>query len=220
VFLAHALPVLLAFGPLDGSAAGQTRRCVRSLKDRAEATCDDIELLVDLGLLACVPRANGQRGTASPARAVSCRTVVTLTPAGKTLVADLEHARELWLPGPRAGRGTSKATTVPRWERRVFNGKFQGELSYEGVVIAAYSRAAPVQHCILDAFELEKWRRRIDDPLPPHSEILPDVHLRDTIRSLNEKLAPPLIRFGADGTGRGVCWWPTGMKPKQSRRRK
>ena len=83
------------------------------------------------------------------------------------------------------------------------------------MVIASYCRAAPVQFCILDAFQAQGWPKRIEDPLPEEPETLPDAHLRDAIKCLNRKLNPRLIRFVADGAGHGVCWWRTGVGSRE-----
>ena len=63
---------------------------------------------------------------------------------------------------------------------------------------------------VLDVFEEESWPDRIDDPLDP-SKTKDQQRLHQAIRRLNENL--DLIRFGADGTGEGVIWQPTDMRP-------
>jgi hypothetical protein len=59
---------------------------------------------------------------------------------------------------------------------------------------------------ILEVFQEEHWPPRIDDPLPPKPGIEPQRRLHDTINSLNRNQRHRLIRFFADGLGKGVRW--------------
>ena len=56
------------------------------------------------------------------------------------------------------------------------------------------------------AFEEESWPPRIDDPLPPHPDLMPKRRLHDTIKSLNRNQKNHVIRFMGDGTGEGIRW--------------
>jgi hypothetical protein len=56
------------------------------------------------------------------------------------------------------------------------------------------------------AFESQHWRPRIDDPLPPALDVVPQQRLHQLVKNLNRALKPHSIRFYADGTGQGVCW--------------
>lgn len=77
------------------------------------------------------------------------------------------------------------------------------ELSVGGTVVKKL-RSANVARSIcrvLDAFQELAWPARIDDPLPGGSD---PQRLREVVRSLERNLT--LIRFNADGTGRGIVW--------------
>lgn len=77
------------------------------------------------------------------------------------------------------------------------------QLTFRGTVIRKYRGESVARNVtrILDKFEETKWPEWISDPL----STLPDPHrLRESIRSLNRGLQ--LIRFSADGNGKGVVW--------------
>lgn len=70
------------------------------------------------------------------------------------------------------------------------------------VVRRIRSRSVAPSACrVLDSFEELGWAARIDDPLPGSPD---QQRLREVVRSLNRDLAT--IRFGADGTGKGIVW--------------
>jgi hypothetical protein len=62
------------------------------------------------------------------------------------------------------------------------------------------------QVLILKAFEEEAWPDRIDDPLPPNSDIDPHERLKAAIKRLNKAQIEHLIQFSGDGTGRAILW--------------
>ena len=95
---------------------------------------------------------------------------------------------------------TSVERLVPEWDvaERV--------LRFNGVIVKQFAFPAPNQETILTAFQEERWPRRIDDPLHPTSEQDSPRRLNDTIKSLNQKMANPFIRFCGDGTGMGIVW--------------
>jgi hypothetical protein len=94
------------------------------------------------------------------------------------------------------------ARPKPQWDAQ------RRELRFQGVVVKRFRKPAPNQELILAAFEESGWPPRIDDPLPPHSDIPPTDRLHDTLGRLNRTLRNPLIRFGGDGGGEGIYWRP------------
>lgn len=95
-------------------------------------------------------------------------------------------------------RGSS--VRVPSWDpdARV--------LTLGRIIVKKFRRAAPNQELVLCAFEESNWQRRIDDPLRPTRNIVSASRLHETAKSLNRSLQCPLIHFGGDGTGSGICW--------------
>lgn len=94
-----------------------------------------------------------------------------------------------------ASRVPTAAT--PHWNRDT------GELWYAEAAIrriASRSKGTNVI-AILDAFQLDGWPDRIDDPLPGGSD---PQRLRDAVKALNRGLVG--VRFRSDGTGLGVVW--------------
>ena len=103
-------------------------------------------------------------------------------------------------PDSSKDRGGPKPDT-PHWDadRRV--------LSFRGTVLRIYkNRPAQNQTAILDALEAAGWPDRIENPLPDIPKNFTDPRLNHTVRDLNKSMEPQLIRFGQDGTGRGVLW--------------
>jgi hypothetical protein len=90
----------------------------------------------------------------------------------------------------------------PRWDMQ------RRELRLGRELVKAYKVPAPNQEIILAAFEEEHWPPRIDDPLPVKGRSQPQRRLHDAILSLNRNQRRRLIRFSADGLGRGIRWEP------------
>jgi hypothetical protein len=84
---------------------------------------------------------------------------------------------------------------VPNWDRAV------GELVFRGEIIRRVSPRASNLHPVLDAFQEENWKSRIDSPLPGGKN---SRKLREAVRSLNDGLEK--IRFFCDGRAEGVQW--------------
>jgi hypothetical protein len=82
---------------------------------------------------------------------------------------------------------------VPRWD------KHNRTLWLSNKQIKRYTRPAPLQTRILDAFQEDGWPPQIDDPLDPGM-------LRRVLDSLNKTLRLTPLHFHGDGTGEGV-WW-------------
>ncbi len=94
----------------------------------------------------------------------------------------------------------SAGALLPEWDHD------RRELRVAGLVVKQFKLPSPNQERIIVAFEEESWRPRIDDPLPPCMDIVPQQRLHSTIKSLNRNQVHRLINFMGDGTGRGIHW--------------
>ncbi|WP_164100498.1 hypothetical protein [Candidatus Laterigemmans baculatus] len=94
-------------------------------------------------------------------------------------------------------------TAPPCWDRD------RQELRMGTLVVKQFKVPAPNQEMVIAVFQEEGWPPRIDDPLPPRTDLDPKRRLHDTINSLNRNQKTPLIRFLGDGSGQGVRWEPT-----------
>jgi hypothetical protein len=85
----------------------------------------------------------------------------------------------------------------PRWDRSLCQLHVGDQLARKvrGLTVATNIVA------ILDAFQQHKWPSRIANPVPGD---LDSQGMREAIASLNKKLK--IIRFKADGTGKGITW--------------
>jgi len=103
---------------------------------------------------------------------------------------------------------------TPHWENRTY------DLWAGPIPIKSYSRHAPNQMDVLDAFQQQGWPRRTESPLQCDDyEIDPQQQLHDTIRDLNRTLKLRIIRFRGDGTGKGVLWeWSAPVGSRRGRR--
>jgi hypothetical protein len=130
------------------------------------------------------------------------RTCFVLTASGASLARAIRN-RAVGSPQFPYHEGTAiepRESQVPVWDgdRR--------ELRLAGTLVKQFKLPSPNQETILRAFEEEKWRALIDDPLPPQPEQDPKRRLHDTIKSLNRNQKHRLIRFMGNGTGQGVRW--------------
>lgn len=126
-----------------------------------------------------------------------------LTDAGAELVTVLLQSMERVVgadPVLVQRNVVSEHTATPHWDA---DGR---QLIWGSTVLKQFCRAAPNQEAILTTFEELNWPKQIDDPLPPREDLVPQERLHEAIKSLNRGLRPKLIRFGGDGTGRGICW--------------
>ncbi len=90
----------------------------------------------------------------------------------------------------------------PRWDA------VRRELWFRGQLVKRFRVPAANQTIILDAFEVDGWPPRIDDPLPGVTGIVAKRRLHDTIKALNHKQKDGCLRFRGDGTGEGIFWEP------------
>ena len=98
----------------------------------------------------------------------------------------------------------SNGSDVPSWDGGL------AELWFCGRRVKRFLQLAPRQVEILAAFEAMGWPPRIDDPLPPFVEGGEEdakERLHVAIGNLNRHLPRGTIRFGGDGTGRGIRWY-------------
>jgi hypothetical protein len=95
---------------------------------------------------------------------------------------------------------------VPRWLEA------NAELWYEGQLIKRFRQRSVNQFAILRAFEALGWPVRVSDPILWVHGLVPKARLHDAIKLLNR--GQNILRFGGDGTGEGVRWWPSKKKEK------
>jgi hypothetical protein len=118
-----------------------------------------------------------------------------VTPAGtrflKQIFAAIDRRDE-------ATRGGDSPSERPAWDGR--------ELRYLGALLKRFDRPAPNQERLLDEFERQGWTRYIENPLNEAGDISPVDRLRDAVKRLNRSLVTPLLHFGGNGRGTGVCW--------------
>jgi len=89
---------------------------------------------------------------------------------------------------------------VPSWDRQ------RRVLYFGDIIVKRFRVPSPSQETILMAFEEERWRAAIDDPLPPQPEQDSKRRLRATLQSLNGGQKNRLIRFRGDGSGERIVW--------------
>ncbi|MGE0609853.1 MAG: hypothetical protein AB7O62_22370 [Pirellulales bacterium] len=108
------------------------------------------------------------------------------------------------------GIGETEGSTPPPDPRPHWNRALR-ELSFLGKVVRHFRSLTIAKNvvAILDAFQLEGWPVRIDNPIPGSGKLgkggqAESHRLREAIGSLNTGLL--LIKFEADGTGTGIIW--------------
>jgi hypothetical protein len=133
------------------------------------------------------------------------RSCFALTPAGAafaseqhTLLAD--DGRPARSPGHKQDGNGHPNGVVPEWdaERRI--------LRVGDELVKQFKVPSPNQETVLTAFQEEGWPPRIDDPLPPKSDLDSRERLQNTIKSLNRNQKQRLLKIKGDGTGEGVMW--------------
>jgi hypothetical protein len=95
-----------------------------------------------------------------------------------------------------SGRPTSRAH--PRWDGR--------RLWWETEIIKEFRRIAPDQGSVLEQFQRQGWKKRLDISQTPAGERGGPLAqwIRDTVRNLNRGLKR--IKFHADGSKHGMVW--------------
>jgi hypothetical protein len=189
---------------------------------RQGLTCNDVRWLIQRGLVRHACEVTGmedqrRRFVACANLSLSSRTCLILTEEGGRLARLVGEVSEPGTPSASRtpsvslpGGGTADAGTpdrratagplVPEWDRD------RRQLRVDSRVVKEFKVPAPNQEIVLAVFEEENWPPKIDDPLPHKANIDPQRRLHDTINSLNRRQRHRLVRFGADGLGRGVRW--------------
>jgi hypothetical protein len=172
----------------------------------------DLRWLVATGHAEHARERLGRRGGArdflpAPALAVTGESCYVLTPGGARFAAArlaelAEVSEELF--AARSSAPIIARPSAPNWDSD------RRELAWGGIVVKRFRLPAANQEVILSAFQEDGWPARIDDPLPQDSFHSPPERLREAVRGLNRAQSQPLLRFGTDGTGRGVTWGPAG----------
>jgi hypothetical protein len=93
---------------------------------------------------------------------------------------------------------TAASDGKPRWDAETC------QLHWRGKVVKRYRRRAELQWTILAAFEEERWREQIDDPLPGNGGAAAKERLRETVESMRRSLRGTGLRFGVAGCGTRV----------------
>jgi len=81
------------------------------------------------------------------------------------------------------------------------------ELWFDGILVKQFRQAAANQDLLLSAFEEQKWRKWIDDPLPTVKGFDRRDRLINAVRRLNVQSTKMLV-FHLNGKGTGVGWEP------------
>lgn len=108
----------------------------------------------------------------------------------------LSATKLYWIQEALRGREPESQAEPIEWRSAT------GELLVGGHVVRTYAATATSCRPILDKFEAEGWPKRIDSPFQSEDP----EKLREAIRSLNQKLNRKILRFAADGSGKGVSW--------------
>ncbi|HEY2148270.1 MAG TPA: hypothetical protein VGH32_10060 [Pirellulales bacterium] len=123
------------------------------------------------------------------------------------LLLDDSARQEIILAMPHAGAARRqkpktrvRRRLVPRWDAK------SRRLWFGATLIKEFSVPAANQEIVLTAFEERGWPPCIDDPLPTDGEVDPKRRLQNTLLRLNRSHKSPLIRFGGNGSGRGIRW--------------
>lgn len=98
-----------------------------------------------------------------------------------------------------ASESSTVREPLPNWNTR------RGVLTFVGVVLMRFERAAPLQRSILDAFQKANWPECIDNPVPEGDHGNRYEQMRTAIKGLNAHQCVPLLHFRANGQ-RGVRW--------------
>jgi len=124
------------------------------------------------------------------ALAMPHRTCFVLTDFGETL------GRRLDDPAATLPRGAVMGEDVlPRWDKEL-------ELWCAEILVKRFRRPAANQEAILEAFQEQGWRNRLDDALPPKPDRDPKQCLHDTINHLNRNQIHSCIASAATARAR------------------
>jgi hypothetical protein len=126
---------------------------------------------------------------------------MVLTETGVNLARQVGHSR-------RSGGDSPEQQDHRRSKRRVpYYHEGRRRLCVGEIILHRYRQPAPYQETLLLECQRRRWKQGIANPLPRVSGIDPLRHLQNTIRNLNRRLKPPLIRFRCDEAGRIYWEW-------------
>lgn len=152
------------------------------------------------------PRRTFERGVGV---ALADASVFVLTPDGLRRAGErtaMEAEPSTRLPHPTPAPSRPETATVPADEGKPRWDAERRELTFAGRLVKRFRVPAPNQTAILEVFHEEAWPYRIDDPLPPASDMDAKLRLRDTIKCLNRGGKGGPLVFCGDGSGTGVVW--------------
>ena len=102
---------------------------------------------------------------------------------------------------PLAESAVKSPLLTPRWSSD------ERELHVGTSLVKKFNVPAKNQCLILNAFEEEKWPRRIYDPLPLSGDVEQKQRLRDAVKSLNRNQCCELLRFSVSDAAERVAWY-------------
>ena len=73
-------------------------------------------------------------------------------------------------------------------------------------LIKKFRQTAETQELILLAFQEQRWRHEIDDPLPGRPDVDRKSRLYAAIENLNRYQKIPLLHFCGNGRGEAIRW--------------
>jgi hypothetical protein len=103
-----------------------------------------------------------------------------------------------------ARRRGSGRRLKPCWDARA------GELWLGGVLVKRFEKVAPNQRRVLDEFQLQRWKREIQNPFREGCTNLNSAieTAKRTAENLNDDHeTPDLIHFGTKQNGDYIRWW-------------
>jgi hypothetical protein len=132
--------------------------------------------------------------------AMSVELVVTET--GIALIEKILLAvQDLPQIGSAIPAASSRIVVVkPRWSA------VDRELWWGDTLLKHFRKSAPVQECLLGAFQDKNWPRQIPNPLTSAGDTPAADRLENVIKKLNRTLLVPVIQFAFDRSRENVLW--------------
>jgi hypothetical protein len=200
----------------DGQPPGES--AVSSSHLRLAGLSDtDLRALVDYQLLVCSDGNADAGSKCKPAcskggLAATEHVFYQLTAVGvvwaREILAGNNLADSLPLGNESAEDAKSDAADIPCWDAE------KRTLWWAGKIVLRFDRRhAPLAEPILSAFQRQKWKRSLADPLHQGKACKGDPRLHDVIKHLNKLLRGTPLRFHGAGDGKGVRWDTDGEVP-------
>jgi hypothetical protein len=150
------------------------------------------------------PRAKRRRFQATGRLSFDTRTCFVLTDKGLAFAREIAAADETVRGHGGATAASSNGqrrvgTRKPRWKAKA------RQLWAGDVLVKQFQVTAESQRLVVSAFAEQRWRRRIDNPLPGPVAGR-KKRAEDAVRRLNERQAAPLLRFHVTDGGNGLTW--------------